>query len=94
MPLQPFHKICNEDGRHHTKTVYTRCFRRLHLLQASDTRVFCDADVDGPEAAAVGEVAAITGFMSPCAVPDADLGFAIVMLIFDHLHGRRQNLSR
>lgn len=73
---------------------HTRCFRRLHLLQASDTRVFCLADLDGVEVVAVGQVDAITGSMSHCPVPEGDLAFAIVMLICAQSDGLRQDLSR
>lgn len=53
--LLPYHMIYTEDERRHTVRRssiifiggsidvtgrHTRCFRRLHLLQASDTRLF------------------------------------------------------
>lgn len=78
MPLLPFHMIYNEDGHRHTEFVnansskygvsrrHTRCFRRLHLLQASDTRVFCGAEAGGPEVVATGDFDAITSSMLAC----------------------------
>lgn len=66
--LLPCHMIYTVDERRHTArkssiifiggsiAVYkrhTRCFRRLHLLQASDTRLFEGAVEDAPEMSAV-----------------------------------------
>lgn len=90
MPLLPFHMIYNEDGRRHTESVnakssrydvsrrHTRCFRRLHLLQASDTRAFGGAEAGGPEVVAIGEFDAITSSMLACPAPEVDPEFVIV----------------
>lgn len=90
MPLLPFHMIYNEGERRHTESVntksskhgvsrrHTRCFRRLHLLQASDTRAFGGAEAGGPEVVAIGDSDAITSSMLACPGLEVEPEFVIV----------------